>query len=84
MVETQTEKKVKLLGTKSGMQFSCTIFNDYCNDEGIVRQDTITHTPQQNDVHDRMNRTNISKACYTLSNDGIDMRFGAEAASTTC
>jgi hypothetical protein len=46
MIEKQTKNKVKLLHTDNGMEFSSNEFNDYYNDEGIVRHNTIPYTPQ--------------------------------------
>jgi hypothetical protein len=82
MIEKQTEKKVKLLHTDNGMEFCSNEFNDYCSDEGIVRNRTISYTPQQNGVAQRMNKTIISKACCMLSNAGMSRCFLAEPAST--
>ncbi|GJW03442.1 retrotransposon protein, putative, ty1-copia subclass [Tanacetum coccineum] len=84
MVETQTGKKVKKLRTDNGMEFCSNEFNSYCKSEGIVRHYTVPHTPQQNGVAERMNRTIISKARCMLSNAGLSKRFWAEAASTAC
>lgn len=84
MVERQTERKVKKLRTDNGMEFCSNKFKSYCKSEGIVRHYTIPHTPQQNGVAERMNRTIISKARCMLSNAGLHRRFWAEAASTAC
>ena len=84
MVEKQTERKVKVLRTDNGMEFCSGAFKSYCRKEGIVRHHTIPHTPQQNGVAERMNRTIISKARCMLSNSGLSRRFWAEAASTAC
>jgi transposase InsO family protein len=71
-----------LLRTDNGKEFCSNEFNDYCSNEGIVRHHTISYTPQQNGVAERMNRTIISKARCMLSNAGMSRRFWAEAAST--
>ena len=42
---------------------------------------TISHTPQQNSVAKRMNRTIISKACCIAR---MSKRFWAQAANTAC
>jgi transposase InsO family protein len=84
MIEKQTKKKVKLIRTDNGMEFYSNEFNDYYNDEGIVRHYIITYTPQQNGVAERMNRTIISKARCMLSNAGMSRRFWAEADYTAC
>ncbi|WVZ79655.1 hypothetical protein U9M48_027210 [Paspalum notatum var. saurae] len=82
MIENQTEKKVKILRTDNGMEFCSDQFKAYCKSQGIVRHYTIPHTPQQNGVAERMNRTIISRARCMLSNAGLNKRFWAEAAST--
>jgi hypothetical protein len=84
MIERQTERKVKLLRTDNGREFCSDAFDDYCRKEGIVRHHTIPHTPQQNGVAERMNRTIISKARYMMSNARMSKCFWAEAANTTC
>ena len=84
MIERQTERKVKLLRTDNGGEFCSHAFNDYCRKEGIFRHHTIPHTPQQNGVAERMNRTIISKARCMLSNARMSKRFWAEAAATAC
>jgi transposase InsO family protein len=82
MIENQTEKKVKILRSDNGMEFCSNEFKAYCKSQGIVRHYTIPHTPQQNGVAERMNRTIISRACCMLSNAGLNKHFWAEAAST--
>jgi transposase InsO family protein len=84
MVENQTEKKVKKLRTDNGMEFCSQEFKLYCKSEGIVRHYIVLYTPQQNGVAERMNRAIISKARCMLSNSGLNRRFWAESASTTC
>ena len=68
MVEKQTERKVKILRIDNGMEFCSYKFNIFYRKEGIVRYHTIPHTPQQNSVAERMNRTIISKARCMMSN----------------
>jgi transposase InsO family protein len=84
MVEKQTERKVKVLRTDNDMEFYSNEFKFFCRKDGIVRHHTIPHTPQQNGVTERMNRTIISKACCMLFNASMGRQFWAEAASTTC
>jgi hypothetical protein len=84
MVEKQIERKVKVLRTDNGMEFCSNEFKFFCKKEGIVRHHTIPHTPQQNGVAKRMNRTIISKACCMLSNASMGRQFWAEAAFTAC
>ncbi|GJU65558.1 retrovirus-related pol polyprotein from transposon TNT 1-94 [Tanacetum coccineum] len=48
------------------------LFTKFCEDEGIVRHFTVKHTPQQNGVAERMNRTLQEKVWCMLSNAGLD------------
>ncbi|KAG8488527.1 hypothetical protein CXB51_016411 [Gossypium anomalum] len=45
----------------NGLEFCSDEFNKMCKSEGIVRHLTVRHTPQQNSVVKRMNRTIIEK-----------------------
>ena len=49
-----------------------------------VRRDHVRHTPQQNGVAERMNRTIMEKVRCMLSNANLSKSFWAEAASTAC
>jgi hypothetical protein len=66
------------------MEFCSNEFKFFLQKEGIVRHHTIPHTPQQNNIAERMNMAIISKACSVLSNASMGRQFWAEATSTTC
>jgi transposase InsO family protein len=84
MIERQTGRKVKLLRTGNGGEFCSHAFNDYCRQEGIVRHHTIPHTPQQNGVAERTNRTIIFRVRCMLSHVRMSKRFWTESANTAC
>ena len=84
MIEKHTGKQVKRLCTDNDQEFSSYEFNALCKSEGIVRHHTVHHTPQQNGVTERMNKTLMEKARCMLSNVGLPKSFWAEVASTTC
>ena len=84
MIEKQIGKQVKCFHTNNGLEFCYDELNVLCKLEGIVRLHTIHHTPQQNGVAERMNRTLIEKVCCMLSNVGLPKSFWVEVASTTC
>ncbi|KAJ9548963.1 hypothetical protein OSB04_021506 [Centaurea solstitialis] len=84
MVEKQTDKHVKYLRTDNGLEFCSAEFNAFCTSQGITRHHTVVHTPQQNGVAERMNRTIMEKVRCMLSNSGLAKSFWAEAASTAC
>ncbi|KAG8501173.1 hypothetical protein CXB51_003270 [Gossypium anomalum] len=74
----------KYLRTDNGLEFCSDEFNRLCKSEGIVRHLTVRHTPQQNGVAERMNRTIMEKVRCMLSNANLPKSFWAEAASTAC
>lgn len=82
MVETQSERKVKVLRTDNGLEFCNKLFDGFCKENGIVRHRTCTYTPQQNGVAERLNRTIMNKVRSMLSESGMELKFWAEAAAT--
>ncbi|KAG8497256.1 hypothetical protein CXB51_008476 [Gossypium anomalum] len=60
------------------------LLDGLCKSEGIVRHLTVRHTPQQNGVAERMNRTITEKVQCMLSNANLPKSFWAEATSTAC
>ncbi|KAG8472574.1 hypothetical protein CXB51_034372 [Gossypium anomalum] len=68
----------------NGLEFCSDEFNRLCKSEGIVRHLTVRHTPQQNGVAERMNRTIMEKVRCMLSNANLPKSFWAEAASAAC
>lgn len=62
-MEEQTSKQIKYLRTNNGLEFcSEDQFNNFCKQHGIVEHRTVRHTPQQNGVAKRFNRTILDKA----------------------
>ncbi|GJS53995.1 retrovirus-related pol polyprotein from transposon TNT 1-94 [Tanacetum coccineum] len=57
LVENQTGRKLKKLQTDNGLEFCNQEFNNLCKESGIERYLTVTGTPQQNGLAERMNRT---------------------------
>ncbi|KAL6345221.1 hypothetical protein AAG906_015704 [Vitis piasezkii] len=84
MIEKQTGKQIKRLRTNNGMEFCGKEFNEFCNNEGIVRHCTVRHTPQQNGVAERMNRTLLEKTRCMLFKAGLSKEFRAEVVNSTC
>ncbi|KAH9803321.1 hypothetical protein KPL71_001718 [Citrus sinensis] len=61
LVETQTSRKIKVLRSDNGGEYTSDPFLQVCQNEGIKRHFTVRHTPQQNGVAERMNRTLLEK-----------------------
>ena len=75
-------KLIKYLRIDNGLEFGSDEFNRLCKLEGIVRHLTVRHTPQQNGVTERMNRTIMEKVRCMLLNVNLPKSFWAEVAST--
>jgi transposase InsO family protein len=55
LVENQTGKKIRVLRTKTGGEYTSKEFIDFCAGEGIRRELTIPYNTQQNGVAERKN-----------------------------
>ena len=82
LVENQTNKKVKALRTDNGLEFCNLEFDNFCKENGIMRHRTVKHTPQQNGVAERMNRTLLEKVRCMLVSSGLPNLFWGEAVMT--
>ena len=56
---------------------------EYCSTEGIKKEHTVLHTPQQNGVAERKNRTMVGAAKAMLFDQGLPLFLWAEAYRTT-
>jgi len=82
MVEKQTGKCIKILRSDQGGEYKSKAFNIYCKSNGIQQQFTVPHTPQQNGVAERWNRTLVESARSMLQGKNISNSFWAEAVNT--
>ena len=82
MVEKQTGKYIKILRSDQGGEYKSKAFNTYCKSNGIQQQFTVPHTPQQNGVAERWNRTLVESARSMLQGKNISNGFWAEAINT--
>ncbi|GKE13525.1 retrovirus-related pol polyprotein from transposon TNT 1-94 [Tanacetum coccineum] len=83
MVEKRTGKQVKTLRTDNGLEFWNAPFDNFCKKEGIVRHNTLRHTPQQNGVAERMNQTLMACARYMRIFASLSKQFWAKAFNTS-
>ena len=83
-VELETGKRIKCLRTDNGGEYTDGDFLTFCKQEGIKRQFTVAHTPQQNGVAERMNRTLLERTRAMLRTAGLAKSFWAEAVRTAC
>lgn len=80
--ERELGRKIKILRTDNGCEYVNAEFNRFLEEEGIKRQLTVQHTPQQNGVAERANRTVVEMArCMLLSSNVPEYLWG-EAVNT--
>jgi transposase InsO family protein len=82
MVEKKTGKSIKILRSDQGGEYTSGAFIRYCKNNGIQQQFTVPHTPQQNGVVERKNRTLVECARSMIKGKNLSNGFWAEAIST--
>jgi hypothetical protein len=82
MITNMTEKKIKILRSDNGGEYTSKEFSNYLKEKGIQHQFSVPRTPQQNGVSERMNRTIQETARSMMYNAGLDKKFWAEAVCT--
>jgi transposase InsO family protein len=83
LVENLSERKIKILSSDKGGEYTSNEFGSFCGDVRIKRELTTPYNPQQNGVAERKNRT-IMEAVKTMIHDqDLSMHLWAEAVRTT-
>lgn len=57
LVENQLNRKIKSIRSDNGTEYTNLAFRQFCQQAGIAQQFTQIHTPQQNGVSERLNRS---------------------------
>ena len=81
-MENQIGKKIQVLRTDNGGEYTSNEFLEYCSLEGIKKEHTMPHTPQQNGVVERKNRTMVGATKAMLFDRGLPLFLWAEAYRT--
>ena len=74
-----TRRKIKVLCSDNGDEYTRDPFLQLCHDEDIERYFTVRETAQQNGVAEKINKTLLEKVCCMLSNTRLSKSFWAEA-----
>lgn len=80
--ELQTGKRVKRLRTDNGGEFLGAELRGFLANKGIIHERTAPHSPAQNGVAERMNRTLVEAARSLLTDSKLPDEFWAEAMNT--
>jgi hypothetical protein len=82
LVENHPRKKIRVLRSDNGGEYTSKEFMDFCAGEGIRRELTVPYNPQQNGVAERKNRTIVGAARAILHDQGLPLFLWAEACYT--
>jgi len=80
--EKECGRKLRVLRTDNGGEFTAAEFAAHCADEGIQRHFTAPYTPQQNGVVERRNQTVVATARALLKQRGMPAIYWGEAVMT--
>ena len=67
--------KLKVLRTDFGGEYNDSAFQNYCSSQGIFRQFSCPHTPQQNGVAERKHRHIIETALTLISQSSLPLSY---------
>jgi hypothetical protein len=82
LVENQTGKKIRVLRSDNGGEYTSKEFMDFYAGEGIKRELTVPYNPQQNGVAKRKNRAIVGAVRDMLHDQGVPLFLWAEACYT--
>ena len=75
---------MKTLRTDNGLEYCNKLFEEFCEKNGIQRHKTVTYTPQQNGIAERMNKTLVEKVRCMLIYSKLPKTLWVEALNTAC
>lgn len=83
IVNEKFGNSIKIVRTDNSTEYVNADFENFLKQSGIRFQTTTPHTPQQNGLAERMNRTIVEKARCMLFGSNLDKSFWAEAVATS-
>jgi hypothetical protein len=81
-VENLTGRRIKVLRSDNGGEYTSKDFNNFCIEAGIKREFTVPYNPQQNGVTERKNKTIIEATKAMIHDHSLPMTLSAEACMT--
>lgn len=78
-LENQTGNKVKRIRSDNGGEYHANRLVEFCRQKGIRQEFTMTYTPQENGVSERMNRTLCDKTRTMLAETNLPKHLWCEA-----
>ncbi|CAJ2665360.1 unnamed protein product [Trifolium pratense] len=82
LVEKQSEKKIKILRSDGGGEYTSNEFKTFCSENGIQHEIIAPYTPQHNGMAERRNRTIMNMTRCMLREKNLPHSFWGEAVVT--
>ena len=83
-IKLKYSRKVCQLRSDNGTEFRNATLESFCTETSISQNFPSAHTPEQNGVVERKNRTLIEAARSMLNESGLPKNLWAEAVATAC
>ena len=72
-MENQIGKRIRELKTDNEGEYTSNEFMEYCLTKGIKKEHSVPHTPQQNGVAERKNKTMVGATKAMLFDQGLPL-----------
>jgi len=82
-VENLTERRIKVLRSDNGGEYTSRDFSDFCIEAGIKREYTVPYNPQQNGVAERKNKSIVEATKAMIHDQNLPMILWAGASMKT-
>jgi transposase InsO family protein len=83
LVENQSGKRIKVLRTDGGGEYTSKNFESFCIENGVEYEVTTPYTPQHNGLDERRNRIILDMARCMVKHMNLPKSFWGEAVNTT-
>jgi transposase InsO family protein len=84
LVENLSEKKIKILRSDNGGEFTSDEFKAFCKEVGIKRELSTPYNPQQNGVAERKNRTIMEAVKAMIHDQDLRCIYGKKLLKLSC
>jgi hypothetical protein len=82
-VENLSGRRIKVLRSDNGGEYTSKDFNDFCIEAGIKREYIVPYNPQQNGVAERRSRSIVEATKAMIHDHNLPMILWVEASMTT-
>lgn len=80
-IQCETGKKVKILRSDNGGEFTGNELKSWLSEQGIIQQTSAAHTPEQNGKAERDHRTTVEAARSLIHARNLSLNLWAEAVN---